>query len=464
MKQGILSSLAGGAVSAFLLVTGSTYAPPAKADGAPNGTPEPAPPPNADPNKLLLGDIGGLRSQLTKLGITPALTETEEILGNVTGGVHQGLIYEGLTDFSLAYDFRPVFHWRGNFFVRGYQIHGRGLSAENINNLNTVSSLEATAATRLFELWYEQHIDDWLRIRIGQQSAAQEFMIAVGGKPFVNSAFGWPTLPGLDLPSGGPNYPLATPGIRVRIDVNEELTLFTGIFNGDPAGSGAGNPQQRDPSGTSFRTNDGVFAIAEVRYNPSNSPKSTTYRLGGWYNSKSFADLEVDTSGGPLASPLSTGLPRQHTGDSSIYAVVDQPLFGDGPDGLAVFARAMAAPSDRNLIDSYFDGGITYKNPSKNLFDQAGDTMGFAVAYAHIGEAARALAAETAAFTGQTIPRRSSETVLEVTYQTQLMPGWQVQPDLQYVINPGGGIPNPRAPATSIKNALVGGVRTTIAF
>src|SRR5205823_896574 len=101
-----------------------------------------------------------------------------------------------------------------------------GYTAANIDNLNTISGIKATATTRLFELWYEQHIGDWLRIRIGQQSAGQEFLISTGAKPFINSAFGWPTLPGVDLPSGGPNYPLATPAVRFRIDANDELTLF----------------------------------------------------------------------------------------------------------------------------------------------------------------------------------------------------------------------------------------------
>ena len=65
----------------------------AAADDTPAGTPAP-PPPNADPTKLLLGDISGLRPGLTKLGLTPAMTETDEVLGNVSGGVRQGLIYE----------------------------------------------------------------------------------------------------------------------------------------------------------------------------------------------------------------------------------------------------------------------------------------------------------------------------------------------------------------------------------
>jgi len=260
-------------VAAAILLVAPWPTASAAADDASAGTPAP-PPPSADPTKLLLGDIGGLRSEFNKLGIIPAVTETEEILGNVNGGVRRGLIYECLMDINLAYDFRPQFHWRGNFFVRAYQIHGKGLTATNIDNLNTISGIEATATTRLFELWYEQHIGDWLRIRIGQQSAGQEFLISTGAKPFINSAFGWPTLPGVDLPSGGPNYPLATPAVRFRIDANDELTFFAGIFNGNPAGPGNGDPQQRDASGTSFRINDGISAFYETRYNPATHPET----------------------------------------------------------------------------------------------------------------------------------------------------------------------------------------------
>ena len=60
----------------------------AAADEPSAGAPAP-PPPSADPTKLLLGDIGGLRSELTKRGIIPAVTEIEEFLGNVSGGVRQ---------------------------------------------------------------------------------------------------------------------------------------------------------------------------------------------------------------------------------------------------------------------------------------------------------------------------------------------------------------------------------------
>ncbi len=430
---------------------------PRAADGDKSGAPD-------DPwtRKALLGELGGLRPWMAQYGVTFNLVETSEVLGNVSGGIRRGAIYEGLTDINFGVDFRPYFHWRGVVFARAYQIHGRGLSANNLANLSTMSGIEATRTTRLFELWYEQRIGDWLRIRIGEQSAGQEFIISSTARVFVNGAFGWPTLPGTDLPSGGPGYPLGTPAVRFRVDANEDLTLFAGVFNGDPAGKGDGDPQRRDASGTAFRINDGVLALTEIRYNPGNSAATGTYRVGAWLNSERFADRHLDAGGVSLASPASSGTPRGHNGNYSFYGIVDQPLFRDGraETGLSVFARAMGAPTDRNIVDLYLDGGVTYKG----VFGRDGDTIGFAVAYARIGKAARALDADTALFTGLPYSVRSSETVFELTYQIQLAPWWQVQPALQYVLRPGGGIPNPLLPAGRIGNALVGGVRTSVTF
>jgi porin len=423
----------------------------------------PAPAKNdAAEDKTLLGDFGGVRPWLTGFGATLGLVETSEILANPIGGRRQGAIYEGLTDLSLGIDFRRYFYWRGIFLVRAYQIHGRGISANNLDNLNTASNLEATRTTRLFELWYEQRFGDWLRIRIGQQNAGQEFLISTTANLFVNATFGWPTLPSLDLPSGGPTYPLGTPALRFRVDATDAFTLFAGVFNGDPAGPGIGDPQRRDASGTAFRVNDGILALFELRYNPENSNQNGTYKLGAWFNSERFSDLRRDTTGGSLASPTSTGIPTSHSHDASLYAIVDQPLFGAkaAEAGLAVFARAMGAPGDRNLVDFYLDGGVSYKGP----FGRSGDTIGLAIAHARIGKAARALDADSARFAMQPLPIRSNETVVELSYQFQLTPWWQVQPDFQYIINPGGGVLNPTVSGNRLGDAALFGLRTRITF
>ena len=70
----------------------------------------------------------------------------------------------------------------------------------------------------------------------------------------------------------------------------------------------------------------------------------------------------------------------------------------------------------------------------------------------------------TGSFTGALSPARSGETYVEVSYQYQATPWWQLQPDIQYVFNPGGGIANPNNPTTRVKNELVLGLRTLILF
>ena len=59
---------------------------------------------------------------------------------------------------------------------------------------------------------------------------------------------------------------------------------------------------------------------------------------------------------------------------------------------------------------------------------------------------------------------RRAKRFVEATYQIQVAPWWQVQPDFQYIFNPGAGIVNPNDPAQRVKNELVVGLRTNITF
>ena len=51
-----------------------------------------------------------------------------------------------------------------------------------------------------------------------------------------------------------------------------------------------------------------------------------------------------------------------------------------------------------------------------------------------------------------------------MSYQAQIVPGWLVQPDFQYVFNPAGGIANPLVPNTRIKGGAVFGLRSTVTY
>jgi porin len=62
------------------------------------------------------------------------------------------------------------------------------------------------------------------------------------------------------------------------------------------------------------------------------------------------------------------------------------------------------------------------------------------------------------------VPVRGREHFIELTYQAQLNPWLQVQPDFQYVFSPGGGVLNPNNPSVKLRDEAIFGIRTGITF
>ena len=85
-----------------------------------------------------------------------------------------------------------------------------------------------------------------------------EFFISDYSRRFISSD--WPTITGVNLPSGGPAYPLATPGIRWKFDINPHWSML-GLYNGDP-----GNQRTVNRTGTNFRVNDPPLLMGEVQH------------------------------------------------------------------------------------------------------------------------------------------------------------------------------------------------------
>lgn len=422
-------------------------------------------------SQTALGNMWGLRPWINQYGLSFDLLETSEVLGNVSGGIHQGFDYDGLTQATLQLDTQRAFgFYGGTFNISALQIHGRNLSADNLGTLQTASGIESDRATRLWELWYDQKFlnEDRLDVKVGQQSLDQEFMVSNNALMFVNTMFGWPMLPSADLPNGGPAYPLSALGVRLRAKPDDHFTVLAGVFNGSPANKAGVND-----SGTGFPLDGGALAIGEIQYaypalgamvSPDDTASlSGTYKLGFWYDTENFADQEYDNTGVPLATSA-TGNPLMHHGNYGIYAVADQMLWHSEnleDRTLNFFTRIMGTPqTDRNLIDFSMNAGFTLHEPIP-LRDN--DTIGIGVGYANVSPRAAALDRDTAlANPGTYTPIRSGETFVEATYQYQVMPWMQVQPDFQYVFNSGAGATDNAG--NRIKNEAVIGIRTNIAF
>ena len=416
---------------------------------------------------MMTGDWGGARTNLHDLGIDLGATEVAELFSNTSGGIQRQALYEGRLEMNAVLDFEKIFGWKGvTAFANAYQTHGRGLSGDDLNgNIMTISNIEAIRTTRLFDLWVQKAADDnSYSIRAGQIAADDEFTISQYGGTLINSVFGWPSSLAANMPSGGPAYPLATPGIRLHLGADDQpWALQTALFDGDPAG-------HNDNSGTAFNMDRGALMMSELAYIRNGGKDATglpaTYKLGAWYHTENAADLHDDNTGLSLAAPTSSGVARVHHGNYGLYGIVDQSLWANttNPDqSVAAFARLFWNPSDRNLAAYQIDSGLNVKG----LFEcRKEDILGLGISYIAISDSASAFDRDTNANSGTPAPVRDYESVVELTYQAPLTPWLSAQPDFQYVMHPGGNIANPNLTSgtTPIKDAAIIGLRMVVKF
>jgi porin len=406
-----------------------------------------AQPPESDPDKR------DWHAQLQQQGVSLGGAYIGEVRSVVDGGFHRDTIYAGRLETTLDVDLQTALGWDGALFhATAYQLHGRGLGSCCLANTLSVSNIEARRSTRLFTLWLQQSFaDSQVSLRLGQLAADDEFFTSHVASPFLNGTFGWPAVMVANTPSGGAAFPHAAPGARLHVAADVNRSLLLGVFAGDPAGKhGPEDPEIRNPSGTTFSLSGGALVMAEAQYNitadtnPDEPPAS--YKLGLW----------VQTGDRPLDMFGDIGKRGPSWGG---YAIAERMLWrpadAEGDTGLSMFLRIGAGASQPQPIRFYVDAGLSYRGP----FGRTNDLVGLAVAYSPISNALR-----QADIGAEATQVRSYEAVIELTYQLALAHWFVVQPDLQYVVRPGAGAPDPVDPSRRIPNATVLGLRTTLRF
>lgn len=416
--------------------------------------------------------LGLLPNPWQKYGVKFAATYIGEVLGNPIGGLKKGAVYEGRLNLAVDLDFEKLVGIdKLTFHANMFQIHGEGLSRSNLQNFFVVSGIEALPSTRLYEAYFEkQWGDKKLSLKLGQLAGDSEFFNTKYTDVFTNASMGWPAITSLALPSGGPSPPLAAVGARLLWNVTDQLSVLGAIFDGDQAGPGSGDPQERNRYGVNFRVNDPPLLLGQVQYawnNRNRDPNLTgQFKVGGWRHFGSFGDQRFASNGVSLAAPTSSGEPRLLSGDIGAWAVFEQQIYrmpNSDDRGIGIFARVSGAPADRNLVDLYADGGVELIGLSNARPD---DKFGIAAGYAHVSKRAQTLDADYARFVDPRWPVRSFEGLLTAVYQYQIKDGWTVQPNFQYIVHPGGGATAPASPlpGRALRNASVFGLRTTLKF
>lgn len=357
---------------------------------------------------------------------SPLLIEaayTGEVWRNVSGGARQDGTYLDNIDVIATLDAERAFGWTGTtFLVSGLHNNRPTLSDRIVGDIQTISNIDTDGATRLYEAWVERAFESGA-IKLGLIDLNSELDVNETGALFINSSHGI----GPDFSQVGENGPSIFPvtglGTVMRWDYNERLQIRLAAFEGT-----VGDPTHPRRTTVDLESDEGTLLVGEVTFHPSEAVRSM---LGVWRHtgrSTDFADEEL-----------------QHRTESlGVYALAEGTLAERGENTLNGFIRVGFADSDVHQISRYVGAGVTWSGPLLASAKHE-EQLGLAVGAVTNGNAFRRAQA------GLDTTLERHETAIELTYRVQALPWLALQPDLQYIINPGTD--------PSLDNAWVVGLR-----
>ncbi len=268
----------------------------------------------------VMSDWGGARTALRERGVNIAINYIGETLQVMSGGIRRDASFEGRLELAVDTDLEKLVGIKGlSTHAKLFQIHNGGRNAaDNVGSLFDPSNIDALRTTRLFTLWAQQNfLSDAISIRAGQLAADDEFLTSATAGGLINGTFGWAAINAANIRSGGPAYPLATPGVRLQIKPNQDVTLLAAVFSGDPAGANCTqNPQLCNRHGTTFSTSGGALWIAEAQLAVNSAPNAVglpgVYKLGIWHATANYADQRfgIDPATGLAVSLADPSMPN----------------------------------------------------------------------------------------------------------------------------------------------------------
>jgi porin len=363
------------------------------------------------------GSWGGYRETLKKKGIDLFGFYYATVLGNPVGGKAKGVSYASLLDLFINLDLEKLFGIKGlSFRISGSWSSGSSLSEVFIGNFFNVSSAFNGDSVGLYQLYFEQSLfDDILNIALGRMATGDDFMTSPLFYNFVSLAFDQnPVSIFFNIPSFTAD-PVSTWGARVKVRPFKEVYAMLGVYNSDLR-SGKIRFGDFEPS-----LNGEGFLIGELGYAHNSHEHSDglpgNYKLGVYYDTNRFTVLSAPD--------------EKRRGNYGFYVITEQMIYREGDpgsdQGLTPFATFTLAPSDDiNTFPFCFSTGLVYEG----LFSSRDtDTTSFGFSYGKVSK---------------DLIGKDFEILMELTHIFNITPWLSVQPDIQYIIHPGGSseIPN----------------------
>lgn len=346
----------------------------------------------------------------------------------LAGGIAHGSAY--LDDLDLQAKFNGgamglpgVTGWLYLLYNNGSEFAG-----PYVGNLQGISNIEAVRATRLYEAWLEVPAPGGGSLRGGLYNLNTEFDANEVGALFLAPEHGIGTELAHSGVTGPSIFPVAGLALRYRREWGERRVQVA-LLDAVPGDA-------QDASRTYVHLGDGTLAIGEL----GGAAGGVKFALGGWRYSRALPDQQAtDAQGQPL----------MRAGRGGAYALASHSFWSQEAAGrdLSAFLRYGIADGDVYQTRYYLGAGVVATGP---FASRPTDRLGLAVGIAGNGDTYRQVAAAAGT------PADAAETHLELSYRAVLDAHWFVQPDLQYVINPGTD--------PSLQDAWVFGLRFQVAL
>jgi porin len=370
------------------------------------------------------GDWNGQRTHLDEdFGLTFWLLEDVVAQQNVRGGVSKGGAVTSRAVLEVNFQFEPLTP------LKGSEIQVSAAWTVGTNVQDSVGSLLSStgnwrpASMRLFELyWGQSFADEQVNFKIGRINFcnAAAFWGAYLDGAISNGYYCNPGGIYLNQPVPANSvWPIATWGARIKIEPKkQDFVFFLGVYNGSQADTQANASEH----GVDFRLNlfESTFVLGEFLYKLNQDPEDHglpgNYRIGGMYDSGSFARLDDST--------------QTRRGNPGYYLIGDQMLFRErnsnsADQGLYAMANFVHNPRTAfNLAPYWVSTGLYYKGAIPH---RDADQVSFAFYYA-------SLSPDTAL---------DYEFQFRVYYTFQFTPWFFMSPHAHFFKKPGGGqLPN----------------------
>jgi len=407
----------------------------------------------------LTGDWWGTRNWMDKdTGIEFSGTYTTDLAGNPVGGMEQGFTYTDNIAFGAKLDLEKLVGWNGaTFTIAATDRNGTSLSQNYIGNQFTVQQIFGGQTIVLTGLHLTQRLlDDKMEIKVGRFSAGDDFASSPLYWLYMNNGIdGNPQA--LPVNASFSAYPWASWAARVRFEPSPDWNAMFGLYQV----SNKTFNRYLHGVNLSFEPTDGVMFLGQVGWTPEFFRRPVKRVETEREENEELSEAEENTHGLPghywFGAYYSTweygqfGSTQSAANAYGFYWHADQKVYQEAPgsdQGLTLWTAFVLSPQENIAkIPFQWNCGVAYQGVVPQR-DQ--DIAMFGLAYGSFsddyGNAGNA-------YNGEPV---SYEMALEWGYRIQFNRFLYAQPNIQYIVQPGG--------TGSIPDAFVLGMQIGVTF